>query len=101
MLEEIAQANLQEEQLNDQSSRLEIEEAALFEPILTSEGWIRFEKELENAEKLFVHEPESYAENNKLVDFDCGGRAALRTIKDFILKQKNTIKKYVEETNQN
>jgi hypothetical protein len=99
MLDELVHAQLHEQQNNEDSLKKDIEDAALFESILTSEGWIRFERELNNLEQSFVHEPEIYAERDTLVHFDCGGRAALRAINEFILKQKNTIKKYVEESN--
>lgn len=101
MLNEILEADLQERESNEQTLKKEAEEAMLFEPILASDGWKRLEEELENTERLYTHNPEAYSENTKLVDFDCGGRSALKTIKEFILKQRNTIKRYVEETNQN
>lgn len=100
-MDEILNTEIQEQENHESQKNAAIEEAALFEPILNTEGWKRFEEELEHTEQLFTHEPEIYAENNKLVDFDCGGRAVIRTIKKFILKQKNTIKEYVQEENKN
>ena len=100
-MDEIFDTEIQGQENRESQKNATIEEAALFEPILSTEGWKRFEKELEYTEELLTHEPEIYAENNKLVDFDCGGRAAMRIIKKFILKQRNIIKEYVQEENKN